>query len=57
MPSGGREGCNCPKPYPQEFRGDVARVARDRGDDVTIERVANDFGVRPTMLAQVDATC
>lgn len=33
-----------PKPYPEEFRGDVARVARNRGPDVTLEQVAADFG-------------
>lgn len=33
-----------PKPYPQEFRDDVVRVARDRGDGVSIEQVAKDFG-------------
>ena len=39
-----------PKPYPQEFRDDVIRVARDRGEGVTIEQVANDFGVHPMTL-------
>ena len=33
-----------PKPYPEEFRGDVAGVARNRGPDVTLEQVAADFG-------------
>ncbi|MFV3114748.1 MULTISPECIES: IS3 family transposase [Gordonia] len=39
-----------PKPYPQEFRDDVVRVARDRGQGVTIEQVAKDFGVHPMTL-------
>lgn len=34
-----------PKPYPEEFRQDVVRVARNRGLDVTVEQVATDFGV------------
>lgn len=34
-----------PKPYPEEFRQDVVRVARNRGPGVTVERVAADFGV------------
>lgn len=38
------------KPYPQEFRDDVVRVARDRGEGVTIEQVAKDFGVHPMTL-------
>lgn len=39
-----------PKPYPREFRDDVVRVARNRGDGVTIEQVATDFGVHPVTL-------
>ena len=39
-----------PKPYPQELRDDAIRVARDRGEGVTIEQVANDFGVHPMTL-------
>ncbi len=34
----------------QEFRDDVVRVARDRGEGVTIEQVAKDFGVHPMTL-------
>ncbi|WP_228453027.1 transposase [Streptomyces alkaliterrae] len=37
-----------PKPYPEEFRQDVVRVARNRGPGVTVEQVATDFGVHPT---------
>lgn len=44
-----------PKPYPEEFRADVVRVARTREDGVTIEQVAIeqvaiDFGVHPMTL-------
>ena len=28
-----------PKPYPQEFRDDVVRVARNRDDGVTLEQM------------------
>ena len=34
-----------PKPYPEEFREDVVRVARNRGPAVTVEQVATDLGV------------
>ncbi len=39
-----------PKPYPQEFRDDVVRVARDREPRVTVEQIAKDFGVHPMTL-------
>ncbi len=39
-----------PKPYPQEFRDDVVRVARDREPCVTVEQIAKDFGVHPMTL-------
>ncbi|MDN4519621.1 MULTISPECIES: transposase [Mycolicibacterium] len=39
-----------PRPYPQEFRDDVVRVARNRDDGVTIEQIATDFGVHPMTL-------
>ena len=39
-----------PKPYPSEFRDDVVRVARNREPGVTIEQIANDFGVHPMTL-------
>ncbi|WP_240519750.1 IS3 family transposase [Amycolatopsis antarctica] len=39
-----------PKPYPREFREDVVRVARSREPGVTIEQIANDFGVHPMTL-------
>ncbi|MCX2922301.1 IS3 family transposase [Streptomyces sp. NEAU-W12] len=39
-----------PKPYPEEFRQDVVRVARNRDPGVTIEQVATDFGVHPMTL-------
>ncbi|WP_083840939.1 transposase [Saccharomonospora marina] len=48
-----------PKPYPREFREDVVRAARNREPGVTIEQVANDFGVHPMTvqkwLRQADA--
>ncbi|MFD0070109.1 MULTISPECIES: IS3 family transposase [unclassified Streptomyces] len=39
-----------PKPYPEEFREDVVRVARNRGPGVTIEQVAADFGIHAMTL-------
>jgi transposase-like protein len=39
-----------PKPYPQEFRDDVVRVARDREPGVSVEQIAKDFGVHPMTL-------
>lgn len=50
-----------PKPYPREFRDDVVRVAQTRDTGVTVEQIANDFGVHPMTLfkwlraADVDA--
>ncbi|MEV0690320.1 transposase [Streptomyces sp. NPDC050388] len=41
-----------PKPYPKEFREDVARVARNREPGVTLEQVAADFGVHPASLTK-----
>ncbi|MFF0220349.1 transposase [Streptomyces vinaceus] len=38
------------KPYPEEFRQDVVRVARNRGPGETVEQVATDFGVHPMTL-------
>jgi transposase len=35
-----------PKPYPQEFRDDVVRVARNR-----LEQIAADFGIHPMTLS------
>src|SRR5699024_5245540 len=34
-----------PKPYPQEFRDDVVRVALNRDEKTTIAQIAADFGV------------
>ena len=46
-----------PKIYPQEFKDDVVRVARDR-DDATLESIAEDFGISVTSvkrwMAQAD---
>jgi transposase len=41
-----------PKPYPEEFREDVVRVARSRPDGVTLEQIAGDFGVHPMTLSK-----
>ena len=40
------------RPYPQEFRDDVVRVARNRDSGVTIEQIAADFGVHPITLSK-----
>jgi len=42
----------CPGPYPREFGDDVVRVARNRDDGVTIEKIAADFGVYPMTLSK-----
>ena len=39
-----------PKPYPEEFRDDVVRVARAREDGVTLKQVAEDFGISESCL-------
>ena len=39
-----------PKPYPQEFREDVVRVARSREDGITIAQIAKDFGISESCL-------
>jgi transposase len=39
-----------PKPYPQEFREDVVRVARQRDSGATVEAIAADFGIHATTL-------
>jgi len=41
-----------PKPYPQEFRDDVVRVARKRDADVTLEQIADDFGIQAMTLSK-----
>ena len=41
-----------PKPYPQEFRDDIVKVARSRPDGVTLEQVAADFGIHPMTLSK-----
>ena len=40
-----------PKPYPQEFRDDVVRVARGRPEGTTLEQIAKDFGIHPMTLS------
>lgn len=39
------------KRYPQEFRDDVVRVARQRDEGVTLEQIAHDFGIHPMTLS------
>ena len=39
-----------PKPYPQEFRDDVVRVARNRGPGVHLKQIAKDFGISESCL-------
>ncbi len=41
-----------PKPYPEEFRQDVVRVARNRDSEVTLEQAAADFGVHVMTLSK-----
>ena len=41
-----------PKPYPREFRDDVVRVARKRDADVTLEQIADDFGIHAMTLSR-----
>ena len=41
-----------PKPYPAEFRDDVVRVARQRPPGVTLESIAEDFGIHPMTLSK-----
>lgn len=41
-----------PRPYPQEFRDDVVRVAKNRPAGVTLEEIANDFGIHPMTLSK-----
>jgi transposase len=40
------------RPYPREFRDDVVRVARNRDDGVTVDQIANDFGVHPMTVSK-----
>ncbi|MEM9615004.1 MAG: transposase [Actinomycetota bacterium] len=39
------------RPYPQEFRDDVVRVARQCDPGVTLEQIAADFGIHPMTLS------
>jgi transposase len=41
-----------PKPYPEERREHVVRLARSRPDGVTLEQIAADFGVHPMTLSK-----
>ncbi len=40
-----------PKPYPQEFREDVVRVARNREPGTLLKQIAADFGISESCLA------
>ena len=40
-----------PKPYPQEFRDDVVRVARNREPGVHLKQIAADFGISESCVA------
>jgi len=39
-----------PKPYPNEFRQDVVRVARNRDANTTLAQIAKDFGISESCL-------
>ena len=39
-----------PAPYPQEFRDDVVRVARNREPGVHLKQIAADFGISESCL-------
>ena len=39
-----------PKPYPQEFRDDVVRVARNREPGQQLKQIAADFGISESCL-------
>ena len=39
-----------PKPYPQEFREDVVRVARSRQPGQQLKQIAADFGISESCL-------
>ena len=41
-----------PKRYPREFRDDVVKVAQGREPGVTLEQIANDFGIHPMTLSK-----
>ena len=41
-----------PKPYPQEFRDDVVKVAQSRPEGTTLEQIAADFGIHPMTLSK-----
>ncbi len=52
LPIGGSERMTIVRrPYPQEFRDDVVRVAQQRPKGGTLEEVATDFGIHPMTLS------
>src|SRR5699024_1592588 len=42
--------CTMPAPYPQEFRDDVVRVARNREPGQKLSQIAKDFGISESCL-------
>jgi transposase len=42
--------CTVPKPFPREFRDDVVRIARGRGQGQTVKQIAADFGISESCL-------
>jgi transposase len=42
--------CIAPKPYPEEFRKDVVRVARNREPGQHLKQIAADFGISESCL-------
>lgn len=40
-----------PKPYPKEYRDDVVRVARNREPGQQLKKIAKDFGISESCLA------
>jgi len=48
-----RKDVTMARPYPKEFRDDVVRVARNRGDSATIKQFVADFGDAPDDAVEV----
>ena len=40
-----------PNAYPMEFRRDVVQVAKTREPEVSLEKIAADFGIHPIILS------
>ncbi len=41
-----------PKPYPDEFRADVVKVAQRSPEGTTLEQIAHEFGIHPMTLSK-----